>query len=197
MTSVKSGGLPRRNKIYLERFHYPLRDLQADLTQVLVPQGSPTDTEGTPSRLPKGDGLLRQIPSLATRTARRVAGTNAQNSHRRHVVVSIDTRRTSHGVSWFPRATTATRMSHGSEKAKTPPNLNVHPYFLFSNFPAGCNCLLPVATQLLGRPRSRANSEEGNPRTCRSSGSRFCSFVIPLGDRVRISPGTSLCDYNC
>lgn len=63
MTSVKSGGLPRRNKIYLERFHYPLRHLQADLAQVLVPRGSPRDTEGTPSRLPKGDGLLRQIPS--------------------------------------------------------------------------------------------------------------------------------------
>lgn len=135
MTSVKSGGLPRRNKIYLERFHYPLRDLQADLAHVLVPRGSPTDIEGTPSRLPKGDGLLRQIPSLATRAASPVGGTNAQNSHRRHVVVSIDTRRTSHGVSWFPRATTATRMSHGSEKAKTLPNYNVHPYFSFSNFP--------------------------------------------------------------
>ena len=145
MTSVKSGGLPRRNKIYLERFHYPLRDLPADLVQVLVPRGSPTDTEGTPSRLPKGDCLLRQIPSLAIHTARLVAGTNAQNSHRRHAVVSIDTRRTSHGVSWYPRATTATRRSHGSEKAKTMPNFNVHLYFLFSSFPC---LLLTVLYQL-------------------------------------------------
>lgn len=145
MTSVKSGGLPsrgrkkevkRRNKIYLELFHHRLRDPQADLAQVSVPPGSLKDTEGTPGYdFPKETVSQDRYLPWPLAQLPLVTWTNAQNSHRRHVVVSIDTGRAGHGVSWYPRATTATRRSQGSEKAQAPPSFNAHHYFLFSDFP--------------------------------------------------------------
>lgn len=63
-----------------------------DLAQVSVPRGSLKDMGG-PLATSRGGGLPGRIPSPATRAAPWVPGINAQNSHRRHVVVSIDTGR--------------------------------------------------------------------------------------------------------
>ena len=78
ITSVKSGGSPsrgrkkevkRRNKIYLELFHHRLRSPGWSRPS-LSPSGLSEGHCGDPwSRLPKGDSLPRQIPSLATRAA--------------------------------------------------------------------------------------------------------------------------------
>lgn len=110
-----------------------------DLAQVSVPRDSLKEMEGTPGRFPeeavsRGRYLPWPLAPLPGSLGLWVPGINAQNSHHRHVAVSIDTGRTGRGVSWYPRATTAAGVSLGSQKAKAPPNLIPYPHSKFSGF---------------------------------------------------------------